>query len=204
MKPIDYIYKNLHCFNLPIFKQILAESGEEVSESIYDYLMETTWNTNPTFLKQFGLDIVRTKEENGTDEEGPMYVIKLAKYGRGMEVYAEDSPWKPTIEELNEELSPLMISILNDMGYESIRDIPQDKMMETLIRICNEIDNKVFVYSLNGNKFYFTFDGGWSDVSNENFMQGVSSTEYFSYGNGFIEYGSSEDNSNEGGHLNVT
>ena len=193
MKPIDYIYKNFHCFNLPIFKQILAESGEEVSESIYDYLMETTWNTNPTFLKQFGLDIVRTKEESGENEEGPMYVIKLGQYGKGIEVYAEDSPWKPTVEELTEELSPLMTSILNNMGYESINDIPQDKIVEILTRMCHEMDNKVFIYSLNGNKLYFIPDGGWIDVSNENFMQGVSSTEYFSYGNGFIEYGSSEE-----------
>ena len=200
MKPIDYIYKNLHCFNLSIFKRILAESGEEVSESIYDYLMETTWNTNPTFLKQFGLDIVRTKEESGTDEEGPMYVIKLGQYGRGMEVYAEDSPWKPTAEELDEELSPLMTSILNDMGYESINDIPQDKMIEILTRMCNEIDNKVFVYSLNGNKLYFIPDGGWVDVSIENLIQDVPSTEYFTNGSGFIEYGSSGDNNSEGGH----
>ena len=70
MKPIDYIYKNLDCFNISIFKQIVEESGEEVSESIYDYLMETTWNTNPALLKQFGLDIERSREggEDGEDE----------------------------------------------------------------------------------------------------------------------------------------
>lgn len=193
MKPIDYIYKNLHCFNLSIFKQILAESGEEVSESIYDYLMETTWNTNPTFLKQFGLDIVRTKEENGTDEEGPMYVIRLGQYGTGMEVYAEDSPWKPTAEELNEVLSPLAISILNDMGYESINDIPQDKLMETAMRMCNEIDNKIFVYSLNGNKLY-AWDGDWTDVSIENLIQGISPTETFTGENGSIQYQHNDNN----------
>ena len=32
MKPIDYIYKNLDSFNISIFKQIVEESGEEVSE----------------------------------------------------------------------------------------------------------------------------------------------------------------------------
>jgi len=63
MKPIDYIYKNLDSFNISIFKQIVEESGEEVSESIYDYLMETTWNTNPALLKQFGLDIERSSED---------------------------------------------------------------------------------------------------------------------------------------------
>ena len=63
MKPIDYIYKNLDSFNISIFKQIVEESGEEVSESIYDYLMETTWNTNPALLRQFGLDIERSSEE---------------------------------------------------------------------------------------------------------------------------------------------
>ena len=69
MKPIDYIYKNLDSFNISIFKQIVEESGEEVSESIYDYLMETTWNTNPALLKQFGLDIERSSEdESGSDE----------------------------------------------------------------------------------------------------------------------------------------
>ena len=65
MKPIDYIYKNLDSFNISIFQQIVEESGEEVSESIYDYLMETTWNTNPALLKQFGLDIERSSEEEG-------------------------------------------------------------------------------------------------------------------------------------------
>ena len=63
MKPIDYIYENIDCFNLAIFKQILEESGETVSEEIYDYLMETTWNTNPALLKQYGLDIERSNEK---------------------------------------------------------------------------------------------------------------------------------------------
>lgn len=68
MKPIDYIYKNLDCFNISIFKQIVEDSGETPSEDIYDYLMETTWNTNPALLKQFGLDIERSSEdESGED-----------------------------------------------------------------------------------------------------------------------------------------
>ena len=67
MKPIDYIYKNLDSFNISIFKQIVEESGEEVSESIYDYLMETTWNTNPALLKQFGLDIERSSEDESEE-----------------------------------------------------------------------------------------------------------------------------------------
>jgi len=75
MKPIDYIYKNLDSFNISIFKQIVEESGEEVSESIYDYLMKTTWNTNPALLKQFGLDIERSSE----DESNEWTTITLKK-----------------------------------------------------------------------------------------------------------------------------
>ena len=75
MKPIDYIYKNLDSFNISIFKQIVEESGEEVSESIYDYLMETTWNTNPALLKQFGLDIEKSSE----DESDEWTTIELRK-----------------------------------------------------------------------------------------------------------------------------
>ena len=139
MKPIDYIYKNLHCFNLAIFKQILAESGEEVSESIYDYLMETTWNTNPTFLKQFGLDIVRTKEESGTD--GARYVIKLAKYGTGMEIYAEDSPWKPTREELGEVMAPLYTEV-NKKIQEGENEIDAIRFMSSEIKQLIVVYNK--------------------------------------------------------------
>ena len=69
MKPIDYIYKNLDSFNISIFKQIVEESGETPSEDIYDYLMETTWNTNPALLKQFGLDIERSSEDESGEEE---------------------------------------------------------------------------------------------------------------------------------------
>ena len=78
MKPIDYIYKNLDSFNISIFKQIVEESGEEVSESIYDYLMETTWNTNPALLKQFGLDIERSREDesgSGNEEKKKVVVV---------------------------------------------------------------------------------------------------------------------------------
>jgi len=78
MKPIDYIYKNLDSFNISIFKQIVEESGEEVSESIYDYLMETTWNTNPALLKQFGLDIERSSEDE-SDESNEWTTIRLEK-----------------------------------------------------------------------------------------------------------------------------
>jgi len=74
MKPIDYIYKNLDSFNISIFKQIVEESGEEVSESIYDYLMETTWNTNPALLKQFGLDIERSSEDE-SGEDTPSVIV---------------------------------------------------------------------------------------------------------------------------------
>lgn len=88
MKPIDYIYKNLDSFNISIFKQIVEESGEEVSESIYDYLMETTWNTNPALLKQFGLDIVRTKEESGSDE--PDFLV--VQFGVDFDMWDNDSP----------------------------------------------------------------------------------------------------------------
>lgn len=80
MKPIDYIYKNLDSFNISIFKQIVEESGEEVSESIYDYLMETTWNTNPALLRQFGLDIERSSEggsESDSDVIAFPFTVKM-------------------------------------------------------------------------------------------------------------------------------
>ena len=89
MKPIDYIYKNLDSFNLSIFQQIVEESGEEVSESIYDYLMETTWNTNPALLKQFGLDIERSSEDESGSGEPDILVIQL---GVDFEVGDYDNP----------------------------------------------------------------------------------------------------------------
>ena len=62
MKPIDYIYKNIDCLNTAILKQLIEDADENVSENIYDYLMETTWNTNPSILKEFGLDVKRSSE----------------------------------------------------------------------------------------------------------------------------------------------
>ena len=184
MKPIDYIYKNLHCFNLSIFKRILAESGEEVSESIYDYLMETTWNTNPTFLKQFGLDIVRTKEESGTD--GARYVIRLAQYGTGMEVYAEDSPWKPTVEEFEEAFNSIVLFVLQEMGYESIEDVPLDEQYEASAKLMTELNNQIHVYSLKGNQLNFIDPGTWCDITKEEYNNDVTPSE------GFTTYGSIE------------
>ena len=175
MKPIDYIYKNLHCFNPSIFKRILAESGEEVSESIYDYLMETTWNTNPTFLKQFGLDIVRTKEENGTD--GARYVIRLAKYGTGMEIYAEDSPWKPTVEEFEEVFNSILLSVLQEMGYESSEDVPLDEQYEASTKLVVELDNQINVYSLKGNQLNFIGPGMWCDITKEEYNNDATPSE---------------------------
>ena len=197
MKPIDYIYKNLYCFNLPIFKQILAESGEEVSESIYDYLMETTWNTNPTFLKQFGLDIVRTKEESGEDKEGPMYVIKLAKYGEGMEVYAEDSPWKPTAEELEEVIQSIMFSVLRNMGYESVNNIPSDKIDEAQLNCITEINSKVNIYSLQNNKLNALMLGIWYDTTMEEYSNGEKPSEVFGVQRDNIVYQSADDNGHD-------
>lgn len=62
MKPIDYIYKNIDCLNIAILKQLIENAGENVSENIYNYLVETTWNTNPSILKEFGLDVKRSGE----------------------------------------------------------------------------------------------------------------------------------------------
>lgn len=66
MKPIDYIYKNIDCLNTAILKQLIEDAGENVSENIYNYLMETTWNTNPAILKEFGLDVEKSKEGKGS------------------------------------------------------------------------------------------------------------------------------------------
>ena len=76
MKPIDYIYKNLDSFNISIFKQIVEESGETPSEDIYDYLMETTWNTNSALLKQFGLDIERSSEDESESDEWTTIIME--------------------------------------------------------------------------------------------------------------------------------
>ena len=193
MKPIDYIYKNLHCFNLSIFKRILAESGEEVSESIYDYLMETTWNTNPTFLKQFGLDIVRTKEESGTD--GARYVIKLGQYGTGMEVYAEDSPWKPTVEEFEEAFESILLFALKEMGYESRDDVPLDKRDKASLKMVTELSNQIHIYSLKGNQLNFIAPGLWYDITKEEYNNDATPSE------GFTTYGGIEyqhDNTDDG------
>lgn len=97
MKPIDYIYENIDCFNLTIFKQILEESGETVSEEIYDYLMETTWNTNPALLKQYGLDIERSNEE---DKEKTHLVIHIIDMGSTDDIINQDTSTIKTLSEL--------------------------------------------------------------------------------------------------------
>lgn len=93
MKPIDYIYKNLDSFNISIFKQIVEESGEEVSESIYDYLMETTWNTNPALLRQFGLDIERSSEDE-SDEWTTIMLEKMeiTSEGQSQSIFGTNNP----------------------------------------------------------------------------------------------------------------
>ena len=63
MKPIDYIFKNLGCINTTVLKQLITDAGETVSEEIYDYLKETPMNTNTAILKQMGLDIERSGED---------------------------------------------------------------------------------------------------------------------------------------------
>lgn len=69
MKPIDYILKNLSHLNMTILKQIITDAGETVSEEIYDYLKETPLNTNTAILKQMGLDIEKSKE-NESESDG--------------------------------------------------------------------------------------------------------------------------------------
>ena len=181
MKPIEYIYKNLNSFNITIFKEIVESSGETVSEDIYDYLMETPWNTNPVFLKQFGLNI------DNSNEEGPRYIVKLARYGQGAEVYADDSSWKPTAEELEALVFSAMNEALGRMGYNSISEAPEEQRSEVFLTWMSIIDGEIAVYSSSGNKLYCVIEG-WADISYEEIVQGVAYSEFYSFGNGFIEY----------------
>ncbi len=72
MKAIDYIYNNLNCLNRPILAQFLEKENVELTDEIWDYLRETSWNTNPVFLRQFGIDIERSSEEG--EEEWPKLI----------------------------------------------------------------------------------------------------------------------------------
>ena len=177
MKPIDYIYKNLDSFNISIFKQIVEESGETPSEDIYDYLTETTWNTNPALLKQFGLDIERSSEDEGESESG-VKVIKLAQYGNVPDCYAQDSPWKPTIEELGETIVP----IINKYKEQMRATDPESPEMIQLIKVvAQEIDEIVIIYSKTGAQMNAIAMGDlvWVDKTVDQWVNGEIPTEIF-------------------------
>lgn len=66
MKAINYIYKNLNSLNYTILLQLLSDEGVDSAEELFSYLKKTTWNSNPKFLAQMGMDIEKAEERNLT------------------------------------------------------------------------------------------------------------------------------------------
>ena len=152
MKPIDYIYKNLDSFNISIFKQIVEESGEEVSESIYDYLMETTWNTNPALLKQFGLDIERSSEDEEVLTNKKLTIIQSTQI--------TNSSWLGQIDETKSDFkSPLEIFNYCMKGGA--------ELLSVNVSLTNESEDFVFSYDRfdDYGLFYYVNSDIWFSVA---------------------------------------
>lgn len=69
MKAITYIKQNLSHLNPQILDQLLENEGSILTEELWAYLSETSWNTNPAILwSEFGIDV----DENGEGKSRPI------------------------------------------------------------------------------------------------------------------------------------
>ena len=140
--------------------------GLGASEDLIEYLMETPGNTNWNIINNIG----------STDDQ--KYIIKLAKTGAGAEIYAADSPQKPTYESFYAKFMSTILPTLNQMGYSSLEEVPSEEMGEVMMTLIPIVDNEIIVYSLKGSQLHCLIEG-WVDVTIEEYMSGIYPTEMF-------------------------
>lgn len=135
----EYINKNLSNLNWNILPQIFESEGVELTEDIEKYLRETPGNTNPAILKDFGLDI----EGSGEDEEDEK-IITIFDISKILSYVEDDGNYIVGFQDPEVELS---------------NPIKKDSVIHISIYYDNELLKEGDFDCINyGHQYYYTYN----------------------------------------------